>query len=258
MTHRLLLIDDNPNYRALVRFALAGSEFELVGAEGNATDGIEQARRLRPDVVMLDIVMEPTTGLMALKPLREAAPDAVVVAVSSYAEHELWGRSPSLSDVAYLSKAVPPSRLPRELTRILSSRRPVEDEVLDERRTRLPSDLASAREARRFAAAALEDWGCEEVVDSVLLLVSELVTNAVIHAHSDVELVVHLRAELVRVEVIDAATANVHRRDADSDAQSGRGMALIEALATSWGIDSLLSGKSVWFEVPRPIAASST
>jgi anti-sigma regulatory factor (Ser/Thr protein kinase) len=88
--------------------------------------------------------------------------------------------------------------------------------------------------------------------------VSELVTNAIVHAHSEVELAVHLRPGRVRIEVVDTARELVRRRDAKDDEQSGRGMALIEALAVAWGIDSLLAGKSVWFEmeredvVPRP------
>jgi anti-sigma regulatory factor (Ser/Thr protein kinase) len=99
--------------------------------------------------------------------------------------------------------------------------------------------------------SVLETWSCADLEDSVQLLVSELVTNAVVHAQSDVEVALHLREDRVRVEVIDAAAEYVHRRDAGDDEQSGRGMALTEALASAWGIDTLLAGKSVWFEVPR-------
>jgi anti-sigma regulatory factor (Ser/Thr protein kinase) len=111
--------------------------------------------------------------------------------------------------------------------------------------------VQSARGARRFASKVLASWGCEDLEDAVLLLVSELVTNAVIHARSDVEVVLRLRPSRVRVEIIDAATDYIQRRDAASEDQSGRGMALTEALAASWGVDSLVAGKSVWFEVVR-------
>lgn len=255
MTLRLVVIDDNPNYLLLVRYALAGTEVELVGEAPTAEEGIEVVRRLQPDVVLVDIVMEPISGLLAVQPLREAAPDAVVVAVSSYAEHELWGRSAQVASVLYLSKAVPPSRLAGEVERMAAAR-PSGRETIDERRARFPPHLRSAGEARRFVADVLTRWDLGALVDSASLLVSELVTNAVIHAHSEVELVVRLGPDLVRVEVLDAAVDGVHRRAASADAQSGRGMALIEALASSWGIDRLMSGKSVWFEVPRPAAVA--
>lgn len=251
MSSRLLIIDDNPSYRTLVRYALAGTDIEIVGEASNAAGGIAEARRLAPDLILLDIVMEGTNGLEALQPLREAAPGAVVVTVSSYGEHEFWGRAPGLANVAYLSKGLPPSRLASELERVLVSARSSQREALDHRRQRFDADLRSAGGARRFVAEALTAWDCSDMVDSASLLVSELVTNAVIHAHSDVELVVHLEPDLVRVEVIDGADEAVRRRDATSEAQSGRGMALIEALASSWGIDTLLTGKSVWFEMPR-------
>lgn len=251
MSHRLLVIDDNPGYRTLVRYALAGSEVEIVGEAPNAAAGIVEAARLVPDLILLDIVMEGADGLQALQPLRESAPGAIVVTVSSYGEHEFWGRSPALQNVAYLSKGLPPSQLASELLRILHASRAAAREVLERLSEHFDADLRSAGGARRFVAATLRGWGCSDLVDSVSLLVSELVTNAVVHAHSEVELVVHLQRDRVRVEVIDAADEVVHRRDASSEAQSGRGMALIEALATSWGIDTLLAGKSIWFEVPR-------
>ncbi len=257
MSYRLLVIDDNPNYRVLVRYALAGSNVEVVGEATDADEGIEAAARLAPDVILIDLVMESMDGLAALKPLREAAPDATIVTVSSYAEHELWGLSAHLMNVAYVSKSLPPSLLADVLVGAVKSKRASTAELVASERQQFPPDLQSAREARRFVVTTLRAWACEPLVDSVSLLVSELVTNAVIHAHSAVELVLHLSPDKVRVEVIDAANMGVHRRDAASDAQSGRGMALIEALASSWGIDSLLSGKSVWFEVSRPVQKAS-
>lgn len=257
MTLRLLVIDDNPNYRLLVRHAVAGSGVTVVAEAATAEEGIALAEEVAPDVVMIDVVMRPTSGLSALKPLRDVAPQAAIVAVSSHAEHDIWGRSGNSSGVAYLSKSVLPSRLAAELERIVAAHRAAGTDTLAEQRARFPADLQSARGARHFAAATLRQWDCSEVVDSVSLLVSELVTNAIIHAHSDVDVVLHLRPDVVRVDVIDANDEGVRRRSAGADAQSGRGMALIEALATSWGIDSLLEGKSVWFELPRPAAVTA-
>ena len=251
--HRLLLVDDNADYRALVRYALAGTDVEVVGEAVTPAEGIELAGALAPDLVLLDIVHHGDEGLAAVRPMQEAAPEATIVAVASYAEHELWGRSAHLGAIAYLSKATPPTELGAELVRIIETRHDTDD-VLESARERFTADLKSVRFARQFLADVLDRWGCGELNDSAALLVSELVTNAIVHAHSSVELAVHLRPERVRVEVIDTAREHVRRRDAKDDEQSGRGMALIEALAVAWGIDSLLSGKSVWFEVERPAA----
>lgn len=251
MSPTLLVVDDNPNYRALVRLALRSSTIDVVGEAADAATGITEAARLRPELILLDIVMDRMDGLTAIKPMRDAVPDACIVTVSSYAEHELWGRPPVPARVAYISKALPPSLLAEELERALERHRnAVAGDVVVNESRRFPPVLQTAREARRFVSDTLRGWRCDELVDSVCLLVSELVTNSVIHAHSEVEVVLHLHTEVMRVEVIDAADEGVHRRAASSEDQSGRGMALIEAVASSWGIKSLAAGKSVWFEVP--------
>lgn len=249
--HRVLVVDDNADYRALVRYALAGSAIEIVGEATSPDDGIRLAGDLQPDAILLDIVDRRDKGLAAVRPMQEAAPAATIVAVASYAEHELWGRSTQLGSMAYLTKATPATQLCEALLRIIETRHDADD-VVDTARERFPADLKSVRLARRFVADVLESWGFDEIEDSAALLVSELVTNAIVHAHSSVELAVHLRPFRIRVEVIDTAREHVRRRDAKDDEQSGRGMALIEALAVAWGVDSLLAGKSVWFEMARP------
>jgi DNA-binding NarL/FixJ family response regulator len=250
VSHRLLVIDDNADYRMLVRFALAGSSIDVVGEASTIAEGLSAAAELQPDLIVLDVVMQDDDALGSLQMLREAAPQAAVVVVASYAEHELWGMSPHAEGVAYLSKATPPQRLCDELVRVRTSAQAVSD-VLAVERQRFPSEVQSAGAARRFASTVLGTWGCEELTDAVLLLVSELVTNAVIHAHSDVDVILRLRPSRVRVEIVDSASEYVQRRDAASDDQSGRGMALTEALAAAWGVDTLVAGKSVWFEVQR-------
>lgn len=249
--HRVLVVDDNADYRALLRYALAGSAIEIVGEATSPADGVRLARDLQPDAILLDIVDRRDQGLAAVRPIQEAAPAATIVAVASYAEHELWGRSTQLGSMAYLSKATLATQLCEALLRIIETRHDTDD-VIETARERFPADLKSVRLARRFVAGVLASWRFDELQDSAELLVSELVTNAIVHAHSSVELAVHLRPARVRVEVIDTARDHVRRRDAKDDEQSGRGMALIEALAVAWGIDSLLAGKSVWFEMERP------
>ena len=115
----------------------------------------------------------------------------------------------------------------------------------------------SARQARRFVSETLTLWGDEPLVDCAALLVSELVTNAVIHARSAVGLVVsHAGARTtVRVEVRDASARPVRLSSFDNDSVSGRGVALVDALAARWGVESESSGKLVWFELDNDFGA---
>jgi anti-sigma regulatory factor (Ser/Thr protein kinase) len=86
-------------------------------------------------------------------------------------------------------------------------------------------------------------------VDTALLLTSELVTNAVIHGHSDVQLQVCTNGGLLRVDVGDDNSRLPRRQPADPNALDGRGLAIVELLATRWGVDEEPIGKTVWFEL---------
>lgn len=84
------------------------------------------------------------------------------------------------------------------------------------------------------------------------LLTSELVTNAVIHAGGAPEVVVHLGDGVVRVEVYDDEASPPMLRRPDTTAASGRGIAIVDELAETWGVEPIRDdGKRVWFEVLR-------
>ena len=114
----------------------------------------------------------------------------------------------------------------------------------------LPASPASAGRARRFVVEALHQLRCEAAADIAELLVSELVTNALLHGHSGVRLRVQGHAARVRVEVLDDSPAPVRLRAFSDHSTTGRGLALVDALAASWGSDTLGgNGKCVWFEL---------
>ena len=95
-----------------------------------------------------------------------------------------------------------------------------------------------------------------EVVEVVTLLVSEMVTNAVLHAGTEVTLRIGHHGESVRVEVTDGSPAMPGVREPSTDSSTGRGMWLIEELADAWGQQLRDNGKCVWFEVAlEPTAA---
>lgn len=119
-------------------------------------------------------------------------------------------------------------------------------------RTTLPADPGSAAAARRFTVDVLRKWGATELVDTATLLVSELVTNAVLHARSTSDLVLREVEGRLRVELSDASSAVPSPRAYAADAGTGRGMVLIEALALRWGSERAGNGKRVWFELELP------
>lgn len=121
--------------------------------------------------------------------------------------------------------------------------------------TLLAPEPTSSRAARHVVA----DWCIAQgiigdVVDTLLLLTAELVTNAVLHGRSEVVLSVGRNGSRVRVGVADENTRLPQRRESDLDALNGRGMALVEALADSHGVEVTSLGKTVWFDVATHLA----
>lgn len=109
---------------------------------------------------------------------------------------------------------------------------------------------AAVRAARRFVEEQLAGTGLDAVAEDAGLLAAELAANAVLHARSPFDVVVHRADRGARVEVRDRSTTLPVLTAPSATAMSGRGLRLVRALATSWGCEELPSGgKSVWFEV---------
>ena len=114
----------------------------------------------------------------------------------------------------------------------------------------LPPDPSSAMAARAFAREVLSAWHESDAAETVLLLVSELVANAVLHAGTKVEVCMLRRGHKLRVEVSDESPVLPATRNFETDATTGRGLGLVDALADSWGAEPRAEhGKVVWFEV---------
>ncbi|MEU9579512.1 ATP-binding SpoIIE family protein phosphatase [Streptomyces chilikensis] len=123
-----------------------------------------------------------------------------------------------------------------------------------------PSDVASWElypetaapgRARRLVRAALDDWGLDALTDSVELLVSEVVTNAVRYSTRPITLRL-LRTEVLRCEVVDDVPQLPRLRQARATDEGGRGLYLVNRLARRWGATRLSTGKAVWFELNHP------
>jgi anti-sigma regulatory factor (Ser/Thr protein kinase) len=123
----------------------------------------------------------------------------------------------------------------------------------------LEPDARAAARARQLAREILGDRVDEEFLDGVCLVVSELVTNAVLHAGRRLTLSVGLdeRDKGVRIEVGDPSPAPVVPRSYSEDSGTGRGLILVEALSDRWGVDAISggAGKTVWAEMNPQLPA---
>jgi anti-sigma regulatory factor (Ser/Thr protein kinase) len=107
---------------------------------------------------------------------------------------------------------------------------------------------SSAAAARRFVAGQLAGWD-DRAIGDAQLLVTELVTNAVFHAETKIEVAVERSDPRVRVEVIDSNPVTAAPKNSGSDAVTGRGLVIVAVLAADWGVRHLEDTKVVWFEV---------
>lgn len=114
----------------------------------------------------------------------------------------------------------------------------------------------SAGLARRFVRDRVRSWGVGTDEDDVALMVSELVTNVGLHARTEALVSVSLRDGCLRVEVTDRSPQPVEVRPHALGAETGRGLRIVDALASDWGVQQAPAGKTVWFEVPARVAAS--
>jgi anti-sigma regulatory factor (Ser/Thr protein kinase) len=107
-------------------------------------------------------------------------------------------------------------------------------------------EAVTIREAREFVRHCLRESGAD--VDSAVLMTSELATNAVEHAESDYEVAVRHVDDAIRVEVRNDEPRTLPILATPEDTH-GRGLLVVEALATRWGIESSDDRKVIWFEV---------
>jgi anti-sigma regulatory factor (Ser/Thr protein kinase) len=108
----------------------------------------------------------------------------------------------------------------------------------------------SVAEVRRAARQALAAWAAQDAEWALSQLLSEVATNAVLHACTRFDVVLSRRDGHVRCEVSDASPLLPKLRRHSLEAATGRGLRLVEQLSTAWGVQPHPGGKTVWFEVP--------
>lgn len=113
----------------------------------------------------------------------------------------------------------------------------------------LPPQPTSAGLAREIVATQLRAWQVEALTDDAALVVTELVTNAVRYAGTDMELRISPISGGVRLEVRDGSTRPLRPRSPELRDEGGRGLLLVDALAHRYGVEAEGNGKRVWVEM---------
>lgn len=112
---------------------------------------------------------------------------------------------------------------------------------------------AAVRRARHFVQDQCHAAGInDETSETAVLLTSEIVTNAFLHGHSGAWVTLTASEDSLRVEVGDDSARQPRLVHTDREALHGRGLAIVDTLAASWGATGHRRGKVVWFELTRP------
>jgi len=237
----VVLVDDVDDVRYLLRTALGcRGGFDVVAEASDGREAIAAAANHQPDVVVLDLGLPDLAGQEVLSGIRAEAPDTRVVVFTGNdsppadLRQEVDGFVLKGAEVDYLV----------DLLEDLGRAAPYSASL------QLAGRLDGAPVARKFATARCRDWHCTGVVDDAALVVSELVTNAVTHAQSSCELRLRLSGGVLRIEVADAGKGTPDPLAPDAGDEHGRGLLIVSALSTAWGVQNGLDGrKIVWAEL---------
>ncbi|WP_432824815.1 SpoIIE family protein phosphatase [Dactylosporangium sp. CA-092794] len=193
------------------------------------TDGLVEDRRYHLD-----------DGLADLCDAVRAAPSTDPNRMLDHVLTAGVGPRPRSDDVALVCLAVDPRPEPPATAHPSAQRR-------------FRGDAVSASAARRFAADILTAWGERRLVDDTLLLLDEVITNAIQHTVGAVVVRLELAPARLRVSVADRSERPPSPRPAGADSENGRGLLIVATVAAAWGsIPNPAGGKEVWFELARP------
>lgn len=244
---RTLVVDDDPAQRALVRALLERAEVGPIVEAVDGEDAVRQAGTHHPSLILLDLQMPGRGGLEVLPELRRVCPDASVVVVSNLPRRHYEDAAIAGGAVGYVEKRTPADRFVAEVLAAAS----ISDAVVERVTVHLQQSKDSPRAARQLVRR-LVDRKDAELLSTVELLVTELVTNSVVHATSAPRVEVELHRDRVRVAVHDSDPTMPRQRVPDQDRPGGRGILLLDRLASRWGAEPTGDGKVVWFEIDRP------
>ena len=245
-----VVADDFEGARRLFVDALRGyGGLEVVAEAADGNEALAAVSRWQPDLAVLDLAMPGAGGLDVIEEINEAAPSTRIVVVSGFPGRQLERLVVSRGAAGYVRKR-PSIRAVIGDIMVAAGALELAGQVLAETRS-FPHDPTTPRAARRFMDEILDRWACRPAVDTLHLVLSEVVSNAVVHGRSAPEIAVRLLDGFLRVEVADQSEAMPEARAADDSATSGRGIGIIGSQTARWGVEPRAGGgKVVWFDVP--------
>lgn len=241
MTTRVLLVDDDAGIRTILRTALrVHGSFEVVGEAATGSEAARLAAELVPDVVVLDLGLPDLSPQHLLIQTRRASPTSKIVVFSGRDSERPWFEQRS---EGYVVKDADLDHLVGVIEQV------GREQTHDHATLELPADLLAPGEARAVVRELLEQWGYRDLVHDATLVVSELVANAVEHADAASVVMVNRGEGGLRIEVRDQGAGIPAEQRGGGTAERGRGLMIVSALASSWGVHTAELSKTVWVEL---------
>lgn len=241
MPVRVLLVEDVAALRTVVAHALRlDGTFDVVGEAPDGTSAIALAASTQPDIVVLDLGLPDLAGHEVLTQLRrEAAGAQIVIYSGTHTAH----RPEVLAQAdAFVSKDA-------ELAYLVGLLGDLGRAAPHSASLAFPGEVGDVARARHFVRDQVRAWGLRAVEDAALTVVSELVTNAIVHAHSGCELVISNDSKVFRVAITDHGGGTPDITASDERTDHGRGLLLVSVICDAWGVEPLDGGKCVWAEL---------
>jgi len=227
----------------VVRAAVAvDGRFEMIAEAADGTEALREARECQPDAIILDLGLPDITGVDLLPQLRAVAPHAKIVIFTG--TQSLVGPGTESADALVLKDV--------EIAVLLDAIADVTADTSSEAAVEVEPAITSVAAVRAFTTRNMAAFDCDDHADDAALIISELATNAVVHARTRYRVTMRRRRRAVRLEVTDRVMTMPDPQDEDHDREGGRGLHLISALAIAWGVDPRVDGKTVWAELPCP------
>ena len=243
MAIRVLVVDDEPDIRVILRTALRlHGGFEVVGEATTGGDAARLAAQTRPDVVVLDLGLPDLAPKNLLVEVRRASPTSKIVVFSGFDAERPWFEQRAEGFVAKDA----------DIAHLLDLLAEVGQQSHDQATLEMPPDLLAPSQARAVVRELLDQWGYRDLVDDAALVVSELVANAVEHAGATSVVLVNRGEGGVRIEVRDPGEGTPAPQSPPGTAERGRGLMIVSALASSWGVQQAERSKTVWVELGQP------